>query len=220
MRKGVAALIVLLALPNLGQSPKKPWMYTIEERIALRTDPRLARERVAAADRLQPRSESRDPAARPWVDDIDGKTHPELFLPNQVFGNLVEVAFVSNPRTREAVQRGFASEIARHGLPADFWQRLETISTVYISDSTAIWKILAGMRRQEGAAHARSQAQLDLKNLDACRSRVDALAAARREFGQDLFDRFLYEVIAVGMFSVTDRLYDAEVLSRSERGCR
>jgi hypothetical protein len=61
---------------------------------------------------------------------------------------------------------------------------------------------------------------LELKHGDACRSRADALAAARKEFGRERFDRFLYEVIAVHMFLAADRLPDPEILRQAELGCR
>lgn len=53
-----------------------------------------------------------------------------------------------------------------------------------------------------------------------CRTRADALEKARREFGRERFDRFLYEVMAVNMFStafVTP--VNPALLRRAEEGC-
>ena len=61
---------------------------------------------------------------------------------------------------------------------------------------------------------------LELKRTDVCRSRAEALAAARKAFGRERFDHFLYEYVAINMFEITDRLPTAEQLRQWEGGCR
>lgn len=216
----VLVLAVMAVVPVIAQSPKQPWMLTLDERIALRTNPGLARERVRDGKDLQTSSES---AADPdvVVDAFDGKTHPELFLPYQVFDELVGLAFLGPPGMNDGIRAGFLPEVKRHGMPGDFWQRLQTVSTVYLADYRAVSDLLdTDSPHLNTPARQRMDAALQLKHADACRSRADALAAARKEFGRERFDRFLYEVIAVHMFSVADRLPDPEILRQAERGCR
>lgn len=144
---------------------KAAWMLTPEERIALRTNAELARERVRGGRRVQTSSEpSANPELRPTVDAFDGKTHPELFLPYEVFDQLVKLAFLSSPRTGQVVRDGFMPEVKRHGLPADFWQRLQSVSAVYMADWWAVTDFLAGVRQQSDSARQREEEALRLKH--------------------------------------------------------
>jgi hypothetical protein len=226
MHKLVLVLALLATLPLVAQSTKKPWMLTLDERIALRTNPELARERVRHARRSQA---LRTPAANspssssgviPTVDAFDGQTHPELFLPHEVFWKVIKLAFMGTPRQGQLIREGFMPEVRRLGLPDDFWQRLQSVSAVYIADSFAQWDIGMSLQQQHGAARQRAENTLTLKQRDSCRSRADALAASRNEFGRERFDRFMYEVFAINMFNVEDRLPDAELLLKIEGGCR
>lgn len=220
LRRNLVVLLSLAALPLAAQSRREPWMLTVDERIELRTNAALAQARVRERGRMQVSTAQANAEERPIVDAFDGRTHPELFLPHQVFEELVSLAFVSAPRTGDVVRRGLKGAVARHGLPPDFFDRLQSITSVYTSDLWALRDAVASRRQQTGAARERGQKQLTLRNDDVCRSRADALAAARREFGRERLDRFLYEVIAVNMFSVADRLPDAALLRRAEGGCR
>jgi hypothetical protein len=195
-------------------------MLTVEERIALRTNPQLAQERVLEQRRVKASVLSKTSEVTPWVDEFVGKTHPELFLPHEVFREFINLAFKGPPRASQIVREGFAPEVRRHQLPADFWERLQSISAVYVADLWADGDLLAAVQQQSGNAKRRAEQALALKQTDVCRSRADALAAARREFGQERLDRFLYEVMAVNMFHSADRLLDAEQLRKAERGCR
>jgi hypothetical protein len=218
MRKTVL-LLVAIAGAAVAQQTKAPWALTVEERIALRTNPDLARERVRDRKRIAA-TDVRSSNRVPDVDAFDGKTHPELFLPHEVFRNVIGLAFLADPRTGEVVRRGYRSDVERHGLPADFWDRLRSVSTIYISDATAEHNIGRSLHQLSGLARRRAEETLALKRIDLCRSQADALTAARREFGRERFDRFLYEVFAVDMFHASDRLLDPALLRRAEAGCR
>lgn len=218
-RRAIFVVAAVAALSLSAQTPAKPWAYTLEERIALRTSAELARQRVRGRKQMET---SNVPSERRAVivDSYDGKTHPELFLPYEVFDELVKLAYLSNVRTSEVVRIGLTPEVTRHGLPADFWLKLEALSSVYRSDYTTVRGMLATIRRVSGAARRRTEEALELKHEDSCRSRAEAYAAAQNEFGRERLDRFLYEVIAVHMFSITDRLPSPELLRRGAEGCR
>jgi hypothetical protein len=209
--------VVVLMLPLSGQSQRQPWQLTVEERIALRTNPELARERVRGARRLQTDAANADVRS---VDVFDGQTHPELFLPTEVFRSLLTLSTLGPPRTRQLFRKGLMPEVASHGLPKDFWDRLESVSTVYIADSWAERDLGLTLQRVSGVARWRTEEALALKQRDVCRSRADALAAARKEFGDARFDRFLYEAVAIHKFHSDDHLPDAAILPYVEEGCR
>jgi len=220
MQKITMFLLAGIAMaPVVAQPPVKPWTLTLEERIALRTNPELARQRTAI------RSQTADGASvnsglKSIVDDFDGKTHPELFLPHELFRELIGLAFLSPPRFSQVIREDLMPQVRQHGLPSDFWQRLQSLSAGNAADMRAVDDLNERIRQQGGRARERAQQALPFKNADACRSRAEALAAARNEFGRDAFDSFLYDVIAANMHHVADRLPEPELLRQAERGCR
>ena len=195
-------------------------MLTLEERIALRTKAELARERVRDRTRTQASSAtSAHPGARELADSFDGKTHPELFLPHEVFRKLVKLAFQASPRTCQVFRDGLTPEVRRHGLPDDFWNRLQSLSAAHVADLWAADDLAATVGRHSGPARERGANALALKRIDVCRSRADALATARSMFGQNRFDRFMYEAIAINMFHASGKLPDPQLLHDAEKGC-
>jgi len=208
---------------TVGPQPRKPaWRFTDDERIALRTNATLARQRVA--EKRQSRATTGVHAAsageQQYADSFEGKTHPELFLPHEVFRNFVGLAFAADPRTQDIVRHGMAADVKAAGLPSDFWERLEPIIAFHVADVRAEKDLLASRSRASGPARARVEKALEQKRSDVCRSRADALAAARAAFGHERFDRFLYDSVAINMFHLSDRLPTAEQLRQWERGCR
>ena len=223
MRRPPLASVLLPALATalLAQSPRSSWTLTLDERIALRTDPEIAQQRVKKNDVSALTAQQKQTRApQNLVDSFDGKQHPELFLPHEVFDELVRLAFLGSPRQCQIVQEGFTQDVKRYGLPPDFWKRLQSMSAIYVLDMASVHDIGAGMQHQVGRRRERAEETLALKNADVCRSRADALKSARNEFGRERFDRFLYEVIAHNMFYIADRLPDATILRAAEGGCR
>ncbi|HEX2062082.1 MAG TPA: hypothetical protein VHK90_15175, partial [Thermoanaerobaculia bacterium] len=198
-----------------------PWTLTLDERIALRTNPELARERVRAARAADGvRGAATNAQVREPADSFDGRSHPELFLPHEVFRSLISLAFQGPPRVNHNFRDSVQPELTRIGLPGDFWQKLESICLVHVADVAAEAEIGGSLATLSGGARTRAKQMLDLKQTDVCRSRADALAAARAEFGRERFDRFLYEVIAVHKFHVDDHPLNPAILRWVEGGCR
>lgn len=216
--KTMLMVTVIGVLPAVyAQSPKRPWSLSLEERIALRTNRALAGERARGEGRV--RANVRE-GAPPLADSFDGRTHPELFLPHQVFRSLMDMAFLGGAKRGEWIREAMRAEVQEHGLPPDFWERLRVVSAIHISDATAVNDIAASLRQLHGRARRQAEYELALKQADTCRTAADALAAARREFGAEHFDRFLYDAIAIHMFHAADQLPEAEDLRKIERGCR
>jgi hypothetical protein len=205
---------------TVGLQPGKPaWQFTDEERIALRTNAALARQRVA--ERQQSRTAAQIHAAsvagQQLADSFDG-AHAELFLPSEVFSDFVHLAF--DPQSRDTFRHFSAAEVRNAGLPPDFWKRLDGIIAFHVADVRAERDLLASRSKSSGPARERVAKALELKRTDVCRSRVEALAAARNAFGREHFDRFLYESVAINMFQITDRLSTAAQLRQWEGRCR
>jgi hypothetical protein len=214
---------LLIVLPAMAQVRKQAWTYTLDERIALRTDVERARERVRTAGAVRTGGRIRTtgvPALGPEVDAFDGRSHPELFLPHEVFREFMRLTTQTNATKQRLIREALTPDVRRVGLPDDFFERLGAVTAVYAAKSAAEHEIGQGLHLLEGAAMTRAKAQLAIQQADVCRSRAEALDAARREFGAERFDRLLYEVMAVNMFTIADRLPDARLLRRAERGCR
>lgn len=216
----VVLLFLIATAPLLAnEAPaKQAWQWTLEERIAARTDAKAARERVRAAARNQVGTNAATPEWR--VDDIDGKVHPELFLPHEVFRTLVRGSSNVDARARDSFRKGLQRKVDQHRLPPDFWVKLEAIATVYAADMQAALDMGQASLAVQGEARKRATEALELKNDDVCRSRAAALEAAYKEFGTERLNRFLYTVIAPHMFSVTETLPSAELLRKAAGGCR
>lgn len=198
----LALFVIAVAGSSSASEPvlKQAWEWSVEERIASRTSVGLARERMRPSNAQE----------RGLADRFTGKTHRELFLPYEVFESLMNMGFDGDAQSSQTGRKGFARDLKRHGLPGDFWERLWTLSAVYWTNARAM-KDLDPRSADDAAA---------LKHAALCRSRAQALAAARAEFGQERFDRFLYEVIAVKMFYFADRLPEREILRKLDGGCR
>ncbi len=191
------------------------WEWTTDERIALRSSPALASARIfttSSAARLPTTSStSAKPAAR-VVDVIDGRQHPELFLPTELFESVVKHGFLD-----EGWREAFAEDLRRAGLPTDFWSTLQPIAKDYIQD----------LRDERALTEARRnpvtqpQAIARLAALDAtlCHHRASALSKARRLFGAAL-ERFMYQYVAPSRTDYIDSLPTAAELHTREAGCQ
>ena len=205
------------------RTPAKPaWQFTDDERFALRTNALLAQERVAASRQssTSTRAHAASTDRAPIADSCTGRTHPELFLPTQVFHHFITMSLDGDQQRRDIVRRAMAADVARFGPPADFWNRLDALLSFHVADLQAERDLLASRSKVDGAARERLDKSLRLKQGDVCRGRAEGLALARDAFGRERFDRFLYEVVAPNTFYVADKLQTAEQLRWREGGCR
>jgi len=222
MRTLSLAALLLLVFPAAtfeAQPKREAWQWTLEERIAARTDPAAARARVEIDDQ-RTRAAGREIQRSEIADIFYGKDHPELFLPYELFDDLVTGAFTTSVPFADHFRASLTPELRRREFPADFWLRLEAISSAYTADYRAIKALLVTINRQSGDERRKSEQKLEIKYRDGCRSRMEALAQARGEFGRERFDRFLYEVVAYPMFHAGDTLPSPDRLRYAEQGCR
>ncbi|HUR80954.1 MAG TPA: hypothetical protein VM733_09320, partial [Thermoanaerobaculia bacterium] len=211
-------LVLLTLMANLqavAQAPKKPWELTLEERIALRTNPALAQARARTHRRVAASSNE----GTALVDSFDGKTHPELFIPQQVYRTLMSMAFLNPSDGGAELRRVMIGEVTGSGLPVVFWDRLAAISAGYLQHAREERRLAESLSRLQGRARVEARRALAAEQVELCRSAAASLGEARREFGEP-FDRFLYTAIAVHMFHAADELPRAEDLRKIEQGCR
>lgn len=213
MRRPLHTTVLLFALALVGpasaQSPKPPWRWTLDERLAGRDDvvAAAARLRDARMGEVSSLSKSASTSKQPTLDQFDfisGRTHPELLVPWELFDHMMEMAYADDPEVRSIFREAKRSSLASSGLPADFWDKLEAVSVAYLSDRRQTRDLHKRLVSDPAVKNRIRIQTASLENLK-CRDRAMAIAAARQEFGEK-FDRFLYEGIAPNMTIAVGRL--------------
>lgn len=218
MRKILILVAVIATVPLIAQSPKEPWMLTLEERIIALTDDTAAAARVQtyrASERRAVTYEvdgtASDPAATLY-DVIAGRRDPQLFFPRDLFDNLARMAYADEFATRRAYRESKEEDRKAIGLPADFWESLEVISAAYRAD------------RRDAEHHALSQrpeaekhAAIEVAYKRMCHDRNAALREAEERFGPK-FTQFLYTAVAPTMTRYVLRKSDPQEVRRVMTG--
>jgi hypothetical protein len=167
----------------------------MEQRLALRLDPRSIRARAdAAADAVgAPQMTVQSEGGR-FV--VDGGRDPQLFLPWELFGNLVGSVRDDSVRERERL----ANEIAAFGWKKEqFWQTLGALTSEYQARNLRLIQLMQTMESLPPAGRRAAEARVEAENIALCGMRADALVRARAHFGAEEFDRFLYTAVAPHM---------------------
>lgn len=204
---------------------KKPWQWTMEERIAARVDAGAARRRIETlkskgADarlRIMTDAQSTQAAQEP-KDYIDGRAHPELFFPHEILALFLRSAYGAEDEAAAGF-RTSASDAAIHlGLPGDFMtvfeQRAATLIALELRE-TALRDALS-----DGNGDLRTASELRMLTSEQCAARIVAIQELRELYG-DRIDEFLYVALAPGMSRIVMGSFEtAHDFRRAARGCR
>lgn len=206
----IAVPLVADELRERGGREKAKWEWTVEERLSARFDPVLAAKRAAR----QPQG----------MGTVSGEVEPELFLPGELFSSLL-AGLDADAKFRETSRAILRNRILEFGLdPQQFWRELEDAISSHVRLTSRYAALLNRLRESEPGTGTRGEIEAEKERLGPvlCRSRADALAEARRHFGAETFDRFLYTVVAPGLtIAPADlRLATAEHALFLEGGCR
>lgn len=185
---------------------KAAWAMTHAERLEVRMNPTARAERVRQSEQRAGRTTGVPPA-----DVLDGRTHPELFFPMELFETLVRVGFGPSSATYPKMLQQRSSDLFQS--PGE-WERFEEITAEYRSL----------LQAQSAALSRFDQPTVDDLQKKKCRAGALALAASREAFGAERFDRILYEIVAPDVSSSysldTDFQKVARALIAKEEGCR
>lgn len=204
--------MVILSQPGVAAtSGRAPWDWTLEERLAARCNREAARLRANSAASDQAMTVG---TRISHADVISGRTHPELFLPAELFESVVRGAFLV-----EGWREVYGGDIAKAGLPGDFLTGLQEVSSRYVPLLREQQTIRIAYSRMAPTERAVASARLATLEVELCREGHAALIAARGQFGPAL-DRFLYGAVAASRTMYLDEISDAAVLRARERGCR
>ena len=201
MRKIVAGFclsLLFLSAPILGHDPAKEiWQWTDEERLTERFDAASMRSRESAylANKTGVPAMGRDV--------VRGETNPELFLPFELYQSLLRQAFSSSPEASQVFRDGFQERYGGKWFGDDFWRRLEQTARPYLESLKAQLALATEYQGARPGRRAEIDREADDSGTAACRLLAQNLEAARTAFGREAFDRFLYEAVAPGQFSVS-----------------
>lgn len=200
-----------------GSTAKHVWEWTPEERLERRFEPVAAAARRAAAIR----DGCEIPDAN--VNVVMGSRNPELFLPSELM-DLLSPAFDAVADVRAKKRAAIAPRVESLGLPADFWERLDDVARSYFAAQSDLRRLNLEVRSATNE-FIRDHIYSELRRINdsLCPTRAAAIAAARKEFGPLVFDRFLYQTIGPdAMVSVTlsSSGSGADSLLWVEEGCR
>ena len=213
-----------LAAKSEKDVSRQSWQWTTEERLSVRFDPEGMRSR-RVADEAMRRNHDKSADGAPTPSTVEGENrcvvhgnmNPELLMPSELFGELVSLLFSEKPDTRLGFRALLEDRAQKAGIAAFDWSALETLLAPY--ELNRRWIEPPASRRQEASAErTRAQPSFEDFSRQQCSQRAAALEAARREYGRDRFDRFLYEVVAP-MMSISGTTTAVE-LRRIEDGCR
>jgi len=196
---GLCVFITGHASANTSERPRNAWEWSLEERIAARTDPAARRARIAESAH---------------ADSIHGNTHPEILLPTEILASFIRAGWSREDETARGVREHAQSRIEELALPHDLLNALQLEATELIA--------LAREEDQLRENQATTPALLrELESLETrqCSLRATVIVTMRDRFGSTTFDRFLYEIVAPGIFKELGTASTAADLRRRENGC-
>jgi hypothetical protein len=192
-----AVALTLFAFDAAAQSVSEPWKWRLEDRISARTSADARKARLKEA--------GRPPASAPGlepIDIIDGKVHPELFVPVELLEALVSLHVLKPDWLRDEIAaRSDDLFRTKHDRA-----KLEALIELYA----------AAMRQERHLLDAGSNAELPAIRKEKRKAEATALRNLRAAFGKERFDRFLYTVIAPTRRKVVGR-GDRSILVLEER---
>ena len=220
----VLSLGLLLIATFAAFADEVVWKMDPYERARRRADPaENARRHAAAVEK------GRQPAPAD-VNLIEGSYDTTVLAPIELMVQ-VYAAYTLEPPRREKFRRDWASRGAAELLGKDWWERLRVVfrRAIAIDEERLRIRALPAEEQKAIAEAKNAEPPREGHNDDGdCEAEAEALKAGRAIWGET-FDRFLYEVIAPGVYywtsssdpeSLTDPERWLEEWEYRERGCR
>lgn len=154
----------------------------------------------------------------PFKYKLDGRTSPELFLPIELFRNLL--TGLSNPDGLAALTEAYGATAARLELPPDLLTQVLTVADDYMKRDARIQTLNRQLSTGAAGSGTELAAERDSLSRLQCAALFGALAQARQRYGRARFDRYLYEAVAPGMVVLTTAPDSADELMWWEGGCK
>lgn len=222
-----------VAAQTADSSPRKPsWKLSLPERLAERLNPEAIKARAAAESAQQREWNKRFPDNKAFAaekaeteraggelyDSVSGRRNPELFLPSELFDDLLLRGF-SPGRDRRETRLLIEERAAALGFGRALWARLEKAATSYL----ALQHERDRHAREKLLLPASDESTMSAEALHWCRVRAEALANAKADFGEEPLLRLLYLAVAPDhnrTYVVKDLAEHSRHLQYLEGGCR
>jgi hypothetical protein len=169
---------------------KDAWAISDRERAARRFDPGAAAIRTAKAI-----ADGHHVPGNSKQYILLGSRNPELLMRWELMNYIVR-AFDPDVSIRESARKQWQSRGAARLLGNDFLDKLHTVAREFIESELEIRRTTILLRTATDAERASLEELGSKANSVNCGARADALASARRLFGEAAFDAFLYRVLA------------------------
>jgi hypothetical protein len=152
---------------------------------------------------------------------IDGNRNPELFLPWELFDDLLREAYVGPSEARDVIRATFLERATRLSLPSDFWDKLAVAAASRLELIARERELLATRSAADPGSRRRLDAELDQIEGLLCGARIESLRKARVAFGEETFTRFLYVAVAPNLkYQMEPGTAGAKELRAGEEGCK
>ncbi|MCU1230759.1 MAG: hypothetical protein JWO97_3643 [Acidobacteria bacterium] len=237
MKKSVSfTLLMMWTLPlfaaDAGSArPKPAWQWTLEERLAKRYDPASLKDRITreATEPFgimsvpQGTIANPSPTAARYPSIIVGARDPELFMPWELFDDVVRHAYSSDPASRAEIRAQIEQRAkqANFRLPDGFWAELGRTAKPWIDLGDRVQRAGRQLRLANPIETRELRHDLDQARDEACTVRFNAFNAVREHFGANWIAQFLYETVAPDVTLIRAAGADDPVQVLSfEGGCR
>lgn len=221
--------VVVLAVPAAQthqlktQAGSVAWQWTLDERLRLRYDREHMRQRRLAAAQDDPAPGGEAQAIEKVLEQegqvvVFGSMNPELLLPWELFQQLISTAFSLDQDTRDVWRQVYQQRGPGLRLDEVFWDRLGTTAEVYIA-SMQSQRRAADRALQTGNSPDQTE-EREKEGTRVCRLMIETLDDVRQVFGEEHFDRILYEAVAPGFFVIHSVNRGMDDLRFVTGGCR
>lgn len=127
-------------------------------------------------------------------DVINGRTHPELYFPTELFEQLVTMIYTW--KEPDFWRRAFAQESRDILVTAKEWREFDALTSEYGANLRRDYELYFQEDRATRSERMAIEQQRDRLHGDKCALEKMALRRVREKFGREKFDRFLYVAVA------------------------
>lgn len=222
----LATCIALSALSGAAAEVKKPWEWSIDQRISERLEP------AAITARLRAFSDAKRTKVQPLISRvegisdprfvIDGSRNPELFMPWELLERFL-IATTTPSDYREKVRETYALAIIEAGWDIrEFWRAVDIAAGPFMaSRSDLMFDSQPSAQPNANTDSGHERGDVASRGRAFCAARANALDDLYRQLGEPRFDEFLYTTVAPTLTVVADAEFmTANDLARIARGCR
>jgi hypothetical protein len=187
-------LLICCVTATVEGAQRDPWNLSNAERAARRLD-RAAQKARVEEDRRRWANDQRTSAITPpprCDDVIDGAVHPELLFPTELFRGLVQSA-IHHANIFPQIAAQEAPEL--FGDPRQWARFTEVVASYFtvVKEQDALLKSMGSATRARRDAIADELKRIHRREVH---ERAAALRSARSAFGNEPFNRALYEIVA------------------------